>query len=87
MTFEHFRRWALDSSPGAALQREEPLDDEIKVVLAADDYDASHIIPMPPIYLKKGARVRPLAGRSPARHRREPQPSTGGFQNLGLGQQ
>jgi hypothetical protein len=29
------------------------LDDEIKVLLAADDYDALHVIPMPPLYLQR----------------------------------
>ena len=66
MTFEDFRRWALDSSLGAARRWEEPLDDEIKVVLAADDYDAYHVIPMPPIYLQRErGYVHWLAGALP----------------------
>jgi len=51
VTFEDFRKWALESSRGAALRWEEPDDDEIMVLLAADDYDAHHVIPVPPIYL------------------------------------
>ena len=66
MTFEDFRRWALDSSLGAARRWEEPLDDETKVLLAADDYDAFHIIPMPPIYLQRArGHVHWLAGALP----------------------
>jgi len=52
VTFEDFRKWALDSSRGAALRWEEPDDDEIMVLLAADDYDAHHVIPVPPFYLR-----------------------------------
>ena len=52
MTFEEFRSWALDSSRGAALRWEEPEDDEILVLLAADRYDAHHVIPVPPFYLR-----------------------------------
>jgi hypothetical protein len=66
VTFEDFRRWALDSSLGAARRWEEPLDDETKVLLAADDYDAFHIIPMPPIYLQRErGHVHWLAGALP----------------------
>jgi hypothetical protein len=52
VTFEDFRRWALDSSRGVARRWEEP-EDEIVLVLASDDYDAFHVIPMPPIYLQR----------------------------------
>jgi hypothetical protein len=66
VTFEDFLRWALDSSRGAALRWEEPEEDEIKVVLAADDYDAFHVIPMPPIYLQRErGHVHWLAGALP----------------------
>jgi len=52
VTFEDFRKWALDSSRGAALRWEEPDDDEILVLLGADRYDALHLIPVPPFYLR-----------------------------------
>lgn len=66
MTFEDFRRWALDSSRGAALSWEEPDDDEVKVLLAADDYDAYHVIPVPPLYLGlERGHVHWLAGALP----------------------
>ena len=66
MTFDEFRRWALDSSRGAALRWEEPDDDEIKVVLAADDYGAYHVIPVPRLYerLDRG-HVHWLSGALP----------------------
>lgn len=50
MSFEDFRRWALDSSRGAALRWEEPESDEAQVLLAADEYGAHHVIPVPPFY-------------------------------------
>ena len=66
VTFEDFRRWALDTSRGAALRWEEPDDDGLKVVLAADDYDAFHVIPMPPAYLQRErGYVHWLAGALP----------------------
>ncbi len=66
MTFEDFRRWALDSSLGAARRWEEPLDDETKVLMAADAYEAFHVIPMPPIYLERErGHVHWLAGALP----------------------
>jgi hypothetical protein len=66
VTFEDFRRWALDSSRGTALSWEEPDDDEVKVLLAADDYDAYHVIPVPPLYLGlERGHVHWLAGALP----------------------
>jgi len=66
VTFEDFRRWALDSSRGAALRWEEPEADEVKVVLAADDYGAYHVIPMPRLYERLDRRhVHWLAGALP----------------------
>ena len=66
MTFEDFRRWALDSSRGAALRWEEPDDDQAKMLLAADDYDAYHVIPVPPLYLRlERGHVHWLAGALP----------------------
>jgi hypothetical protein len=66
VTFEDFRRWALETSRGAALRWEEPDDDEMKVLLAADDYDAFHVIPMPPPYLRRErGYVHWLAGALP----------------------
>lgn len=52
MTFNDFRRWALNQSRAAARRWEDPRDDEIKVLLAVDDYQALHVIPLPPIYLR-----------------------------------
>jgi len=66
VTFEDFRRRALDSSRGAALRWEEPEDDEIMVLLAADDYGAQHVIPVPPLYLRLDrGHVHWLAGALP----------------------
>jgi hypothetical protein len=66
VTFEDFRRWALDSTRWAALRWEEPDEDEVMVLLAADTYDAFHVIPVPPLYvgLERG-HVHWLAGGLP----------------------
>lgn len=73
MTFEDFRRWALDSSREAALRWEEPTDGERMVLLAVDDYGSQHVIPVPPLYLRlnrghfhwlAGALPDIVAGRS-----------------------
>jgi hypothetical protein len=53
VTFEDFRRWALDRSLQAARRWEEPYEDELQVLLGLDDYGAFHVVPVPPIYLKK----------------------------------
>lgn len=66
MTFENFCRWAFETSRSAALRWEEPDDDEIQVLLAADDYDAYHVIPVPPLYLRRDrGHVDWLAGALP----------------------
>jgi hypothetical protein len=66
VTFEEFRRWALETSSGAARRWEDPYDDEYQVLLAADDYGAFHVVPVPPIYLKmERGHVHWLAGALP----------------------
>jgi len=66
MTFEDFRRWALDRSLQAARRWEEPYEDEIQVLLGLDDYGAFHVVPVPPIYLKKDrGHVHWLGGALP----------------------
>ena len=52
MTFEDFRHWALNNSGEASLRWERPLDSEAQTLLAADDYGAFHMIPVPPYYLR-----------------------------------
>jgi hypothetical protein len=66
VTFEDFRRWALESSRSSSLRWEEPGDAEDPVLLAADDYSALHVIPVPPIYLRhERGHVHWLAGALP----------------------
>jgi len=67
VTFEDFRRWALDRSLQAARRWEEPHEDEFQVLLGLDDYRAFHVVPVPPIYLKKDrGHVYWLGGALPA---------------------
>ena len=66
MTFEDFRRRALDRSLQAALRWEEPYEDEFQVLLGLDDYGAFHVVPVPPIYLKQDrGHVHWLSGALP----------------------
>lgn len=66
MTFEDFKRWALDTSTGVARRWEDPYDDEMQVLLGEDDYGAFHVVPVPPIYSnRERGHVHWLAGALP----------------------
>jgi hypothetical protein len=66
VTFEDFRRSALDSSRLAAHTWEKPEDAEALFLLGADDYDAFHVIPVPPYFLQRErGHVDWLAGALP----------------------
>lgn len=66
VTFEDFRRWALDDSRWAAFAWAEPEDDQNMVLLAVDDYDAYHALPVPPLYLQlERGQIQWLAGALP----------------------
>jgi hypothetical protein len=52
VTFEDFRRSALDSYRRGADTWEKPEDAEALFLFAADDYGAFHIIPVPPFFLQ-----------------------------------
>jgi hypothetical protein len=52
VTFEDFRRSALDSYRRGADTWERPEDAEALFLFAADDYGAVHVIPVPPFFLR-----------------------------------
>src|ERR1700732_665507 len=66
MTFEDFRRWALDRSLQAARRGEARYEDQLQVLVGLDDYGAFHVVPVPPIYFKKDrGHVHWLGGALP----------------------
>jgi hypothetical protein len=52
VTFEDFRRSALDSYRRGALTWETTKDAEASILFAADDFGAFHIFPVPPFFLR-----------------------------------
>ncbi len=67
MSFDEFRKWALESTRLAARRWEDPdSDSRLLVMLGQDHYGDLHVIPIPPGYAELGRHVFWLKSSLPA---------------------